>query len=220
MGAFELARAVADPGLVRREEEQPIAFGPQQRTLVVEQEHLVTREQLDRAQRAVVDAARGHEPQAAVDLGSDPLVALPGAGAAHEIHIPLVQPVQIGQAGAGDRASQVHRGRRVGVGTDEPPRVRPPRLVGRFEPMDHVAAIRRQTGGVGVRGPRLGVLAGDPSNLDDRHRRSVRQDNRHLQQRPDRAAQMRLGVLGEGLGAIPALQQERLAARDHTEPTL
>ena len=131
MGAIELARAVADPELVRREEEQPITLGPQQRTLVVEHEHLVTREQLDRPQRAVVDAARGHEPQAPVDLGGDALVTLAGAGAAHEIHVPLVQPVQIGQPGAGDRARQVHRGRGVGVGADQPAGVRaaaPPRV--------------------------------------------------------------------------------------------
>ena len=70
VGAVELAGAVADPQLVRREQEQPVLVQPQQRALVVEHEHLVADEQLDRAQRAVVDAAGRHEPQAALDLAA------------------------------------------------------------------------------------------------------------------------------------------------------
>ena len=130
VGAVELARAVADPQLVGGEQEQALLVEAQQRALVVEHEHLVAGEQLDGAQRAVVDAAGRHELQAAVDLRRDALVALAGAGVADEVHVPLVQVVQVGEAGAGDRARQVHRRRRVGVGAHEPARVRraaPPR---------------------------------------------------------------------------------------------
>ena len=220
MGAVALARAVADPQLMGREEVQTIALGPQQRALVVEHEHLVACVQLDRTQRAVLDATRRHEPQAAVDLGGDPLIALAGAGAAHEVHVPLVQVVQIRQAGSRNRAGQVHRRRRVGVRAHEPAGVRPPCLQRRLQRVDHVAAVRRHASHVGLRAPWLGVLASDAPHLDDRHRGPVRQNHSHLQERPDRPAQVRLGVVDEGLRAIPALQQERLAPCDHPEPVL
>ena len=125
--AVELAGAVADPQLVRREQVQALALQAQQRALVVEDEHLVAGEHLDGAQRAVVDAARGHEAQAAVDLARDALVALARVGAADEVHVPLVQAVQVGEARAGDRAGEVHRRRGVGVRAHEPARIGAPR---------------------------------------------------------------------------------------------
>ena len=170
MSAVRLAGAVADPRLVGREEVQPIPRGPQQRTLVVEYEHLVTCVQLDAPQRAVVDAARGHEPQTPVDLGGDALVTLSGTGAAHEVHVPLMQVVQIGQAGRRDRTCQVHRGRGVGVRTDQPTGVGPPRLRCRLQRVDHVTAVGGEARQVGIRATRLGVLARDTPDLDDWHR--------------------------------------------------
>ena len=51
-------------------------------------------------------------------------------------------------------------------------------------------------------------------HLDHRHAGAVGQHDRHLQQRADVAADVRFGVVGERLGAVAALQQERLAAGD------
>ena len=141
VGAVELARTFPYPGQVGREQEQAIALRPQQRPLIVEYEHLVTGVQLDRAQRAVFDATGRHEPQAPVDLVGDSLVALAGARAAHEVHVPLVQVMEIRQAGSRDRARQVHCRRRVGVRADQPAGVWPPRLGRRLEAVDHVAAV-------------------------------------------------------------------------------
>ena len=120
----------------------------------------------------------------------------------------------------GDRACEVHRGRRVGVRADEPPRIRSARRRRRLQRVHHVAAVGGQTGGVGVRAARLRVLAGDAPDLDDGHRRAVGQHDRHLQQRANRPPQVRLRVVDEGLGAITTLQQERLPAGDVAEPRL
>ena len=122
--------------------------------------------------------------------------------------------VQVGHAGAGERANQVHRGAGVGVGAHQPRRVvGAHRLVG-DERVDHVAAVGRQAQRVDVRRARLGVLAGDARDLHHRHARAVGQHDGHLQQRADVALDVRLGVVGERLGAVTALQQERLAASD------
>ena len=98
---------------------------------------------------------------------------------------------------------EVHRGRSVGVRADQPTGVGAPCLRRRVESVDHVAAVRRQAGHVGLGAPPLGVLAGDARDLDDGHRGPVGQDHGHLQQRPDRPAQVQLGVVDEGLRAIP-----------------
>ena len=84
--------------------------------------------------------------------------------------------------------------------------------------VDGVAAVARAAVGLEVGAARLGVLAGDPPDLDHRQRRAVGQHDGHLQQRADLAADLLAGVRGEGLGAVAALQQERLAARDGGQP--
>ena len=85
--------------------------------------------------------------------------------------------------------------------------------------VDGVAAVRRQAGrGLDVGAARLGVLPGEPADLHHRHARAVGQDDGHLQQGADLAADALGGVGGEGLGAVAALQQERLAARDGGQP--
>ena len=132
----------------------------------------------------------------------------------HELLVPLVHPGQVAHAGGGDRADQVHRRRRVGVGADHPGRVGHPRLRGGGQRVDDVAAVGRQAQRVDRRRSRLGVLPGDPGHLDHRQRRAVGQHDRHLQQGADVAADVRLGVVDVGLGAVAALQQERLAAGD------
>lgn len=93
--------------------------------------------------------------------------------------------------------------------------------LGELEAVDGVAAVGRQrhaVAGLGRLGARLGVLPGDPADLDDRHGGRVRQDGAHLEQ----GLQLGPDVLGghtvEGLGAVTALQQERLALGDGSQP--
>jgi hypothetical protein len=82
----------------------------------------------------------------------------------------------------------------------------------RGEAVDHVAAVGLQAQRVDVGRAGLGVLAGDPGHLDHRKAGAVGEHDGHLQQGPDVGADVRLGVVGERLGAVSALQQERLAA--------
>ena len=58
---------------------------------------------------------------------------------------------------------------------------------------------------------RLGELAGDAADLDDRRGRREGHHHRHLQEDAEEIADVVGGMLGEALGAIAALQQERLA---------
>jgi hypothetical protein len=114
----------------------------------------------------------------------------------------------------------VHRRAGVGVGTHHPRRVRDAGdRIGRQRVHD-VAPVGRQAQRVGGRAARLGVLAGDPSDLHDGQRRPVREHDRHLQDRADRGADVRLGVVDERLRAVAALQQERPALGDVGQPCL
>ena len=162
--------------------------------------------------RVRVDPAGRHEPHRPVDLAGHPLVPLAGPGGEHELLVPLVHPGQVAHPGAGHRADQVHRRRRVGVGADHPGRVGDPGLRGGGQRVDDVAAVGRQAERIQRGRARLGVLAGDPGHLDHRHRRAVGEHHGHLQQGADVAPDVRLGVVDVGLGAVAALQQERLAA--------
>jgi hypothetical protein len=168
----------------------------------------------------VGDAAGVHEPQRAVDLGGDRLVPLPRRRGAHELAVPVVHLVQVGHAAAGQGAHQVHRRAGVGVRADHAARVGDAELRVAGQGVDHVSAVGPETEGVDVRRAGLRVLPGDAADLDHRRRRAVGEHDGHLQQRADVAAQVGLGVVGEGLRAVTALQQERLAARDRRELVL
>ena len=103
------------------------------------------------------------------------------------------------------------------VGLDQPLRVGDPRLGGEVEAVDRVAAVGRQRhalAGLEVGGARLGVLAGEPAELHHRHGGGVGQDDGHLEQHPELVADVVGGGALEGLGAVAALEQERLAVGD------
>ena len=165
-------------------------------------------------QVAVVDPARAHERQPAVDLTGQRLVAGARRRGPDELAVPVVHQMQRRQARRRQGTHQVHRGARVRVGAHQPGRIVLAHRGVRREAVDHVAAVGLQTERVDVRRPRLGVLPRDAGHLDHRHARAVGQHHRHLQQRADVGADVRFGVVDERLGAVAALQQEGLAARD------
>ena len=66
----------------------------------------------------------------------------------------------------------------------------------------------------------LGELAGDAADLHHRQRRREGQHHRHLQEDAEEVADVVGVVLGEALGAVAALQQERLAGGDLGERLL
>ena len=123
MRAGELVRAVPDPQQVRRAvvpvAAEAVAAG--ERFLVLEQQRLVRRVEVDLVQLHLgfeVDAARRHEPQRPLDPVGELLVAARLARAGDELEIPLVHPVQVGEAALRERAQQVQRRRGLVVAAD------------------------------------------------------------------------------------------------------
>ena len=185
----------------------------QHRAFVVEYESFVRGEDRGRFQARIGDTAGIHELQATIDLARESLIASTGRRGADELPIPVMNPTQVG-FGTGQRAHQVHRCRGIGVGADEPRRIVDPSRLDRRESVDHVAAIRLEAECVDVGRARLGVLPRDPGHLDHGQARAVGQHDGHLQQGADVALDVRLGVVGECLGAITALEQEGAALGD------
>ena len=92
-----------------------------------------------------------------------------------------------------------------------------------IEAVDDVAAIGRQGDAVlrlGVGRARLGELPGQAADLDHRAGGAEGQHHRHLQQHLEGVADVVRVELGEALGAVAALQQERLAGGDIGQPVL
>jgi hypothetical protein len=107
------------------------------------------------------------------------------------------------------------------IGPQQPPRIRPPGLRAELQPVHRVAAVGGQLGALahlGLAGPGLGELPGHPADLDHRHAGPVRQHQRHLQQRPQLGPDRVRGGALERLGAVAALQDERLAPADRGQP--
>ena len=129
--------------------------------------------------------------------------------------------MQVGVAAGGERPAQVQRDGGAVVGAQQPVRVG--RAVGRgeVEPVHRVAAVGGQLdpgAGLGRPGPGLGVLPGQPADLDDRHARAVGEHDGHLQDRLQLGPNPVRGRPGERLGAVAALQHERLAPGDRGQP--
>jgi len=218
--AVEVAGPLADPDHVRRQVVRAaLLVRTGQRPLVLQQQRLVAAPQLDAVGLRgglEVQAAGAHEGQRPLDVGRQRLVAVPGRAVLHEGRVPLVHGRQVGAAVGGHRPHEVHRGGAVGVGPDHPGRVGGALTV---QVVDRVAPVGGQPRrGLQVSAARLGVLPGQPAHLDHRDARAVGQDHGHLQQGADLAADAVGGVGGEGLGAVAALQQEGLPARDVGQP--
>ncbi len=80
--------------------------------------------------------------------------------------------------------------------------------------VDDVAAIGGQADavdGLVVGRARLGELSGDAADLDDGRGRRERHHHRHLQEHAEEVADVVGRVLFEALGAVAALQHERLS---------
>ena len=93
----------------------------------------------------------------------------------------------------------------------------PTRLLGEVVAVDGVTPVRRQRlvpAGLGVLRPRLGVLTGDAADLDDRNLRGIGHHYGHGQLDEQLALDVGSRDGGEGLGAVAALQQERLPVGD------
>ncbi len=222
MGAVELAGAVTDPEEVGRAvvPTPGQAVLPGQRLFVAEQERLVGRVAVDLVERELlveVDAAGLHEPQRALDLGRDGLVA-PALGArGHELLVPGVDAGQVGEAALGERAQEVQRRRGLVVAAQQTPRIGTARGGLEREVVDHVAPEAREldlAAGLERRGPGLGELAGDAAELHGRDPGAVGQHDGHLQDDLELVADAVGRERVERLRAVAGLEQERLALGD------
>ena len=219
MGVVELAGALTDPdevaGHVVRQLGAAVDAG--HRVLVLQHQRLVAGVEVDAVELVGVGADRLHEVQRAVDLGGHLLVLAADLGAEDEVGVPGVHLAQVGVPARDEGAHEVQGRRRCVVDLDEPLRVVCPRLGGELEAVDRVAAVRRQrhaVAGLEVGGAGLGVLAGETAQLHDGDRRRIGEYDGHLQQHPQLVAGVVGGDAGEGLGAVAALEQERLTVRD------
>ena len=162
-----------------------------------------------------VEADRAHEAERLGDAVGDLLIAFGLRAVVDEAEHPPMGVLEIGVAAGGERPEQVEGRCGLAIGFQLPARIGFARLRRELDVVDDVAAISRQrdaVDGLEVRRARLGELAGDPPDLDDRRGGGERHHHRHLQEHPEEIADIVGRMLAEALGAIPALQQERASA--------
>ena len=170
--------------------------------------------ELDALQLIEVRSGGLHELDGAVDLARETFVALVRRVGGEAV-VPAVHLAQVGEPALRERAHQVQRRRGRVVALDQASRVGSAALGSEVVAVDDVTAVGRQrqlAAGLRVAGARLGELPRHASHLHDGHRRAVSEDDSHLQQRLDAAADLVGGGAREGLRAVTALHQERFAA--------
>ncbi len=128
--------------------------------------------------------------------------------------IPVFRVMQVGKAAVDQRADEVQRQGSALVAAQYHLRIRYA-VVGReTAPIDEVTAKARQRLAVarlGIGRARLGVLACHAADAHDRLLEPVDHDQAHLQQDLQLVDDVLGRALVEGLGAVAALQHERLA---------
>ena len=161
-----------------------------------------------------VEADGAHEAQRLGDPVGKLLIALRLRAVLDETEHPAMHVFEIGVAAAGEGAQKVQRRRRLAIGLQLPARIGNARFRAEADVIDDVAAIGGQgdaVDGLVVGGARLGELPGDAADLDDRRGRRESHHHRHLQEDAEEISDVVGRMLAETLGAIAALQQERLS---------
>lgn len=130
--------------------------------------------------------------------------------------------MQVGKAALGEGAQQVEGGGGLVIGLQQAFRVRHTTDRVETDTVDDVATVGRQghaVDGFIVGRTRLGELPGHAPDLDHRATGGKGHDDCHLQQYLEGVADLRGGELGETLGAVATLQQERPALGHFSELT-
>ena len=178
--------------------------------LVLQEEGLVGGVEVDLAQGLEVHACGLHEAHGPVELLGEGLEALVG-GVGGEAAVPGVDLAQVRVAAHREGADEVEGGARAQVGVQHAGGVGDAGLGGELVAVDGVAAEGGQgdlAAGLGVRAAGLGVLAGHAADLDHGRGGAVGEDRGHLEDGLDLEADVVGRVVGEGLGAVPAHEDE------------
>ena len=129
-----------------------------------------------------------------------------------ELEIPVLGMVEIREATVDEGADEIERQRGALVTAQQKLRIEGAIVGGEGRAVDQVAAIGRKRHSTllfEVGGARLGILAREASDPDDRALRAVHQHEAHLEEDLELVGDDRGGAVGEALGAISALQEER-----------
>ena len=180
--------------------------------LVLQEEGLVGGVEVDLAQGLEVHAGGLHEAHGPVELLGEGLEALVG-GVGGEAAVPGVDLAQVRVTAHREGADEVEGGARAQVGVQHAGGVGDAGLGGELVAVDGVAAEGGQgdlSAGLGVRAAGLGVLAGHAADLDHGRGGAVGEDRGHLEDGLDLEADVVGRVVGEGLGAVPAHEDEGL----------
>ena len=176
-------------------------------------------DRLERVGRALRDARGAHEVKRVRDALGHRAVAL-GLLAVGEAQRPGMDLVHVGVAARREGAHEVERRGGLGVGAQHPLGVGLAGVAGEGEVVDDVPAV-----GGKLLAPhclersraRLGELAAHAPDLHHRHLGAVGQHHGHLEHDLEGVADRVGRELGEALGAVAALEQERLARRRASE---
>lgn len=141
----------------------------------------------------------------------------------HEIQVPLGHSVQPSIPSGGETAQQVEGGGRLVVSLDQAPGRGGARLSCELWAVDDVSPVGGQAHAIlllHVCAAGLGKLACQAAQLHNGHAAAKHHHHAHLQDEAEEVANA-VGIeLGEGLGAVSALQDEGLAGGGLRQPLL
>ena len=141
---------------------------------------------------------------------------MPGRAVAHELAVPLVDPREGGEPTLSEGPQQVQGSGGSVVGQKESCGVGGPFVGRKPDVIDDVAPEGGEFDTVyrlGIAGPGLSELAGDPTDLHHGYAGVVRENDRHLEDHPEPVTN-RVGGRVEGFGTVAGLEQKGLTFRD------
>ena len=185
---------------------------PGLRLFVVEQQRLVRSVEIHPIEFVNLLSGQGfHEAQRTADGLHAFAIGLGQRRMRHPRQVPVFRVVQIGKAAVDQTAHEVDRHCRIGVTFDQSPRVGDACFRRELGRVDQITAIGRQgdaVAGFQIGRARLGVLAGESSESNHTRRQTMHQHQGHLQQDLEAVGDDVRRAVGEGLGAVAALQHE------------
>jgi len=212
--ATEVGRAHADPRQVRGQVVPALAARNEARLRLFVQQVQRLVAGIERGPARLVHPAaadRLEEVERVRDRRRNLPVLIGERGMPHEIQVPVLGVVQVREAAVDQGAYEIQCQCRAFIPAQQQLGIRLALGRRKARTVDEVAAIAGQgqaVPGLGVGGTRLGVLAGKAAHANHRLLHSVQEHQAHLQQDLELAGDLTRIAVGEGLGAIPALQQE------------